>query len=361
MEEAQVYAKVESLIDFLYTLADRYEPFREQFAQAARMTEAYTPEEKQAIHDLLLPQMTDPALESDSYRRAAIGRVLGLMDLDDRKGIGLTPQGLPDMDWVEIPESEFIFQKEECLHLPTYYISRYHITYKQFQTFVDAEDGFDDPRWWDGMADRKERYQIQNARPEQVFRFWNHPCDGVCWYDAIAFCRWWSYRLGGSYDIDRVMDWKVRLPTEQEWEKAARGTDGRVYPWGNTMISGYANFDETDRYNIQQDQDGNPSGNIGPYYYSAPSAGGIFPQGASPYGVMDMVGTMWDITLTEYRHGKNEDLRDYYPRIIKGGTWFVSEVYCPVSRRTPLYANARTNGDLRKNDYSFRVMSPEPV
>lgn len=173
----------------------------------------------------------------------------------------------------------------------------------------------------------------------------------------MAFCRWWSYRLGGNYDIDHVGEWLVRLPTEQEWEKAARGVDGRIFTWGDDFREGYANFDETDRYNFQQDQAKIRSGKIGSHFYNAPTAGGLFPQGASPYGVMDMLGTMWDITLSDYRYGKNDDLHDYYPRVIRGGTWFTSEIYFSTTRRTMINPHARNNGDPRKNDYSFRVVT----
>lgn len=329
------------LFDLLKALPTRDEEYVVVMAEACTI---HT-DDPAALRAEWLPQLTTHA---DLYQRLVIGRVLGLLDLDDRLGLGIDADGLPAPDWVEIPAGEFIFQADEQLYLPTYEISRYHTTYKQFKAFLDAEDGFCDPRWWEGLAERKERYEIQNTPPVQVFTFWNHPFDGACWYDAVAFCRWWSYRLGGTYALDRVMEWKVRLPTEQEWEKAARGTDGRQYPWGNEMRSGYANFDEIDRYGI--------GSKVGEYFYNAPSAAGLFPEGASPYGVMDMIGTMWDITLTEYRHGKNEDMVDYYPRVIRGGTWFVNGNYCNAVRRTMINPHARTNGDPRKNDYSFRVM-----
>lgn len=354
---------VARLTELLHTLPIRYEAYAPLLDEAEAHVQS-TPladDDRARIRAALLPRMTDPLIEPDPYQRVMIGRVLGILDLDDRRGIGLNADGLPDIDWVEIPAGDCIFREDQRITLPTFYISRYHTTWKQFQVFLDAEDGFRDPRWWEGLAARKERYEVQNNAPAQVFRFWNHPFDGACWYDAIAFCRWWSYRLGGEYALDRVLDWKVRLPTEQEWEKAARGTDGRRYPWGDHFVSGYANLDETDRYDLQVRDLKIQSGKVGPYFYAAPSAPGIFPQGASPYGVMDLVGTMWDIILTDYRHGKNDDLVDYYPRIIKGGTWFVTEAYCTTLLRTMHQPHARTNGDPRKNDYSFRVCAPSPV
>lgn len=356
-QPAPLSPELESLLNDLLHLHPQYDEMVRQLQRCSEIANGFSPDERGQIKATALPRMTDPTLEPDPYRRAALGRVLGLLDLDDRKGIGVTASGLPDIDWVDIPEGAFPYQKQALVFLPQYRISRYHITWKQFQVFLDAEDGFVDPRWWDGLAERKERYTIQQEKPTQVFRFWNHPFDGACWYDAIAFCRWWSYRLGGEYRVERAPAWKVRLPTEQEWEKAAAGTDGRKYPWGDTFCSGCANFDETDRYNIQQDQAGVRRGQVGTYYYAAPTAPGIFPHGASPYGVMDMIGTMWDLTLTEYRHGKNDDLYDYYPRVIRGGTWFVSEMYCENHQRNMLSPQARTNGDLRKNDYGFRVMT----
>jgi formylglycine-generating enzyme required for sulfatase activity len=348
---------IDTLIHSLLVPEARHDAFQAQLQHAITLTNDLTPDERRAIASQIAPLMIDPQREPDPYRRATYGRILGLLDLDHRAGIGLNADGLPEIDWVTIPEGEFIYQQDQRMSLPTFLISRYHITYRQFLVFLDADDGFVDPRWWDGFAEQKERFRVQNSKPVQQFPFWNHPFDNACWYDAMAFCRWWSYRLGGRYDIDRVHEWKVRLPTEQEWEKAARGTDGRRYAWGDTFVSGYANFDETDRYNFQQDQAKIRSGKIGSYFYGAPTAPGIFPQAASPYGVMDMIGTMWDITLTDYRTGKNDDMRDYYPRVIRGGTWFVTEVYCHTQNRTMFHPHIRGTGNPRQNDYSFRVVA----
>ncbi len=244
--------------------------------------------------------------ELNPVGRAAAYRVLGRFEADPRAYIGVGVDGLPAIDWVTIPDDgEWTYQKEKLPGLAAFQISRYPVTYAQFQTFVAAPDGFQDERWWAGLADDEGRHQNQSQPAEQWCKYANHPRENVSWYDAIAFCRWLSFRFGGAYDLDDVSAWKVRLPTEREWEKAARGADGRIYPYGHEFDAAKGNTRET---------------GIG-----QTSAVGIFPDGASPYGVLDMSGNVDEWCLTAYAQPtlrlEEENLRSNDRRVVRGGSW----------------------------------------
>jgi formylglycine-generating enzyme required for sulfatase activity/nucleoside phosphorylase len=285
---------------------------------------------------------------------------------DTRKGVGVGPDGLPDIDWVEIPAGKFqyggdpqAYQSAEAeeFDLPTYYIARYAITYAQFQVFIDADDGIRDDRWWKGLA--QEHREIL----EQYFKYANNPRDTVNWYQAVAFCRWLSHKLWSvraplfvsaneqrtgwipspqDYDPMKPFTWAVRLPTEQEWEKAARGTDGRKYPWGNDYISGYANIDET--FN-----------NVGSYYVRQTSAVGMYPQGASPYGLLDMSGNVWEWCSTDYHTGKNDEFSNTSVHARRGGSWINVNSF---ARATYRYSR---NPRPSYFDYGFRLVCASPL
>jgi serine/threonine protein kinase len=236
--------------------------------------------------------------------RAAAYRVLGhpAINADDRPGVGLRADGLPDIDWVTIRAGEFTYQNDKMILDYDFQISRYPLTYAQFQAFIDDSEGFCDPRWWEGLSIPDGH---NDAPGEQAFKYWNHPRERVSWYDAIALCRWLSWRLGGGYELDKIDEWAVRLPTEFEWERAARGIDGRHYPYEGEFDPAKGNTIKT---------------NIG-----QTSAVGIFPNGASPEGVLDMSGNVWDWCLTDnsnpHERAADEDIRSDTRRVVRGGSW----------------------------------------
>ncbi len=244
-------------------------------------------------------------------------------------------------DWCAVPTGEFLYgNHKQKLTLPTFHMAKYPITYSQFQVFIDDRQGFRDDRWWDGLAAGADhRRQPGN----QEWKVKDHPSEMVSWYDAMAFTRWLSWKLGGGYAADDISSWLVRLPTEFEWEKAARGTDGLMYPWGNKYIEGYANIDET-------------VGNVGKNYLKRTTPVTEYPQGASPYGVFGMSGNVWEWCLTDYfnpaEHPEKENISSNSSRVLRGGSW---DGDSNVARAVDRFDDGP---DDRFSNYGFRILRP---
>jgi hypothetical protein len=267
-------------------------------AQCIQRSGAYLPQETlERLHTDWISRLTSLERDPQPEARAAVGRALGLLNLDNRPGVGLQPNGLPDIQWMEVSAGEFIYSRGETLTLPTFFVSRYPITYAQFQAFIDAPDGYQNTAWWHGLWWSGLAEQ-QPTLWEQAFKFGNHPRENVTWYDAVAFCRWLSSKS----------DYEVRLPTEQEWDKAARGTDGREFPWGNQYVLGYANMDESWR-------------EMGPHNLRMTSAVGIYPLSHSPYGVEDACGNVWEWCLNKYDDTEVTTVEGAFARVLRGGSW----------------------------------------
>ena len=267
-----------------------------------------------------IQRMTDLDREPNPESRAAIGRALGILELDDRPGVGLDENGLPDIDWVEIPGGEFLYGEEkESRKINAFNIARYPITNTQYQTFIN-DGGYDNDRWWQGLSQR-----ITEAK-KPTWDQSNRPRETVSWYEAIAFCRWLSQQLG----------YTVQLPTEDQWERAARGTDGREYPWGNEYISDYANINET-------------------IYLRQTSAVGLYPSGGTPEGVLDLAGNVWEWCLNDSDMPENTALEGDDPRVLRGGSWFGSPVFARASFRH------RFDPGFRDSRIGFRVVCSSPI
>jgi formylglycine-generating enzyme required for sulfatase activity len=156
-------------------------------------------------------------------------------------------------------------QPQHTLRLPGYYIARTPITNAQYAAFVEA------------TGHRSPWYRKRNEPPQAIQ---DHPVVNVSWHDALAYCGWLTELTGKPY----------RLPSEAEWEKAARGTRGRIYPWGDEWDPRRCNSEENDI------DDTTPVG--------------AYPSGASPYGLLDMAGNVWEWTRS---------LRRRYPYDPKDG------------------------------------------
>ena len=191
-----------------------------------------------------------------------------------------------------------------------YHMLRYPVTVEQFQAFVKA-GGYKEARYWreaeaEGFwksGQVKGRFDAEYRKHPrdfgEPFNLPNHPVVGVTWYEALAYTRWLTDEMREWKDLPELLSgrlnaeqWIVRLPTEAEWEKAARGEDARIFPWGDDPDPDRANYDDT---------------GIG-----ATSAVGCFPKGESPYGMLDMSGNVWEWTMSLWgKDFKEPDFR--YP------------------------------------------------
>jgi hypothetical protein len=163
--------------------------------------------------DAMLAALDDPATPHEL--RATIGVRLSLLG-DPRPGVGLRADGLPDIVWCEVPRGKVTLEeKAGTFSVKPFYIAKYLVTWKQYRAFLDADDGFKESRWWDELA-----YSFSSSG-RQFNQYDNHPAENVSWFEAVAFCQWLTARLG----------YKVRLPTEWEWQQAATGGDpANEYP-----------------------------------------------------------------------------------------------------------------------------------
>jgi len=198
-------------------------------------------------------------------------------------------------EMVLIPEGEFWMGSDEFgpempyrqVYLPAYYISRYPVTNAEYKRYMLATRAMP-PRFWKGFS-----------IPPGLE---NHPVHQVSWFEAVQYCEWSG----------------TRLPTEAEWEKAARGTDGRRWPWGNE-------FDEANAL----------VWDLGVFDMTA--AVDSHPGGASPYGVYEMAGNTEEWTADWY---------DAYPgspykggafgktfRALRGGSSFFTQNHARCAYR----------------------------
>jgi formylglycine-generating enzyme required for sulfatase activity len=191
--------------------------------------------------------------------------------IDQKNG---KPFAEPEM--ILVPAGEFIMgsadsdplalkdeKPQYIVYLPDYYISKTEITNAQYEFFVKATGRAAPEHWINGKPPAGKE---------------NHPVANVWWYDAVNFCEWLAKATGKPY----------RLPTEAEWEKAARGTDGRLYPWGNEPA--------TCDYMVITDEEGTGCGKG-----FSPWPVGKKPKGASPYGLLDMAGNVEEWVSSAYK------------------------------------------------------------
>ncbi len=219
------------------------------------------------------------------------------------------------------------------VELDAFYISKHEITNREWKKFRD-DAGYDDPRFWpDGHVlprDQIPYWTMANNHGGGTPDSEDYPVIGVNWDAATAYCAWLSAKTGKKY----------RLPTEAEWEKAARGTDGRKYPFGATIDRRQANY-------------------VGAQAFDTVMAVGSHPAGASPYGALDMAGNVLEWVQDWYD-------RDYYAasprknpkgpatgayRVLRGGSFFVEPFDVRTTARFAAWPSFR----------SYRMVGFRPV
>lgn len=248
----------------------------------------------------LLARCTDST--TTPHERAAAARLLSELG-DPRPGVGVDAHGTPDIAWMTVPAGVFTFQDGEQIALSTFEIARYPVTVAQYAAFAAAQDGLRKRHWWHDLPLREYIADRSEGRCA------NQPAEHVSWCAAVAFTRWLSARTGST----------IRLPTEQEWEKAARGPHGWRYPWGNRFESARANLNETAR-------------RAGPHFLECPVAVGLYPAGASFFGVEDLVGNVWEWCLNTFHDPDDCTLTSDAERVMRGGSWACRSDVCATTR-----------------------------
>jgi formylglycine-generating enzyme required for sulfatase activity/class 3 adenylate cyclase len=232
--------------------------------------------------------------------RIAAGGVLGHLG-DPRLG-----------EMVVIPAGNFFMgegSEQHELSLPDYQLGKYPVTNVEYRGFIDA-GGYRDKRWWTEAGwleigqKKNEPHFWQDARFDKP----NQPAIGLSWYECVAYCRWLSAETGRCY----------RLPTEAEWEKGARGSDGRVFPWGNEFDPGRLN-----------------GRGAGDRQVCASTPVGLYPTGVSPFGLFDCVGNAWEWCATRWKKPFPYDtehdewqigyLEGQNLRVLRGGSWYYEQ------------------------------------
>jgi formylglycine-generating enzyme required for sulfatase activity len=266
------------------------------------------------------------------------------------------PSGEFTMGYQEIIQSNEQNKKmQQIAHvvsLDNYWIDKTEITNDMFAKFVNATNYVTEVEnfgsgyvampivYWqkvDGASWKHPR-----GPNTDLINLGNHPVVQVTWKDASEYCKWAGRRL----------------PTEAEWEKAARGDDMRKYPWGNNDWTGeQANMTDNNFYEYIQFKEMTSDKNDG-YSFSAPI--GSYPKGASPYGILDMAGNVWEWVSDWYGEGYYLSAPKHNPlgpstgevHIIRGMSWDIDYGEAAINRQINF-------PDGRSASLGFRCASSE--
>ena len=253
---------------------------------------------------------TTSLVEPDLVRVPAGPFLMGTSD-------GQIKDMLNRFDWAGEHRQRGWFKREQPAHevtLPAFEIGRYPVTNVEYAAFVEATGRKTPTHWQKGHC------------PEALT---DHPVVNVTWHDAQAFAAWLSGRTGDRY----------RLPTEAEWEKAARGQDGRLWPWGNEWDA------KRPRVNCSLTGPGTTT-----------PVGQYSSDGDSPYGCADMAGNVWEWCATAWQDSyaipADDDSAGNAVRVQRGGSWHSAN---PGGKMRCAYRN-KYSADKRYFGLGFRVV-----
>ena len=304
----------------------------------------------------------------------------GLLPTTERAAAGVTLAHLGDerdeimrldaMPFCHIPAGPFKMgegKDEQEVDLSAYWMAQYPVSNTQYAAFMEAGSYADDHYWPEAQQDGvwqdgkiKGRYENEAiARPRmfsEPFNLFNHPVVGVSWYEALAFTRWLTEYWQTQGKLPQ--DWAVMLPSEAQWEKAARGglqipaqpvirvpergtlstvdsslttneLPSRAYPWGDEFDPAKTNTSETG--------------------LGTTNVLGAFPAGVSPYGILEMSGNVWEWNLNWHDDKKTA-------RVVRGGSWFDDYWDARCASRGSTWALRGYDPDSRVNGFGFRVI-----
>ncbi len=278
---------------------------------------------------LLRELETMPRSAESHQRRRDIGDRLSVIG-DTRPGVNVR-NGIPDIVWLPFTDKGKITIEKHSFDVGPFYVAKYLVTHIQYQTFVDAEDGYDNNVWWTGIPKEYQRQFLSH----QHTRSTNNPRDNISWYQSVAFSRWLDSKLRQMHLLpdERLI---VRLPTDWEWQWAAQaGVEQRPYPWGEWK-EGYANTEESG--------------------LSRATAVGMYPHGAAVCGAMDMAGNLSEWCLNDYQDITRISLEKSYSKVLRGGSFLISHTGASTS-----YRNYYDEDFGYYHYFGFRVVAGPPI
>ncbi len=209
-------------------------------------------------------------------------------------------------DWVHIPAGEVTLENNMGTYqVEAFQIAKYAITNAQFDAFT--KHGYNDAQWWRYSDDAWQWHKNKPKPDKKAFAGEpDHPRVRVSWYDAVAFCLWLSEQSGQQ----------IMLPTEQQWQRAGQGDDGRTYAWGNE--------DPTEKLANYWKQNKGQTTAVDSYEKQARH---------SPYRLYNMTGNVWEWCRTDYVSGAEDITANAKYRVLRGGCWGNSTDYIRLAYR----------------------------